>query len=194
LRFRAVEVTGAQHADPTPVQRTITVDTQTPVVTIDSGPSGATTDSSPTFAFSSMDSTAAFTCSVDGAAFGPCSGAGSHTTATLGDGTHSFAVRATDAVGNASVATREFSVDATAPDTVVKKAKVKGGAVKIKFRSTETGSSFICKLDRKKAKPCTSPVRYRKLKRGKHKVIVTATDAAGNPDATPARVKFRVEE
>jgi hypothetical protein len=194
LRFRAVEVTGAGHPDPTPVQRTITVDTQAPVVTIDSGPSGATTDSSPTFAFSSPDSTADFACSVDGGAFGPCSGAGSHTTASLSDGSHTFAVRASDAVGNESVATRGFSVDATAPDTMFRKPKVKKDAVKIKFSSTEVGSSFTCKLDRKKAKPCTSPVRYRNLKRGKHKVIVTATDAAGNPDATPARVKFRVEE
>jgi hypothetical protein len=194
LRFRAVEVTGAQHPDPTPAQRTITVDTQAPIVTIDSGPSGRTNDSSPTFAFSSPDSTADFACSIDGGAFGPCSGAGSHTTASLGDGTHSFAVRATDAVGNESVATRGFSVDATAPDTVVKKPKVKGDSVKIKFNSTEQGSSFTCKLDRKKAKPCTSPVRYRKLKSGRHKVIVTATDAAGNRDATPVRVRFRVEE
>jgi len=31
-----------------------------------------------------------------------------------------------------------------------------------------------------------------RLKPGKHKFLVQATDAAGNPDPSPAKVKFRV--
>ena len=196
LRFRAVESAGAQHSDPTPAQRTLTVDRQPPAVTIDSGPSGETTETSPAFAFSSNDAQAAYECSVDGAAFGPCSGAGSHTASGLGFGAHTFSVRASDAVGNAAVASRSFTVvnprDTAAPDTVAKKPKVKGTTVKVRFSSTEARSTFTCKLDGGKPRTCKSPKRYRNLDRGKHKVTVTAVDAAGNADPSPAKVKFRV--
>jgi hypothetical protein len=61
------------------------------------------------------------------------------------------------------------------------------------FSSDEPGSSFECQLDRKKAKPCTSPAKVKKLKDGKHKFSVTAIDAAGNRDPSPAVWKFKVE-
>lgn len=196
LRFRAVESAGAQHQDPTPAQRTLTVDRQAPAVTIDAGPSGETTETSPTFAFSSDDAQAGYQCSIDGAGFGPCSGAGSHTASGLGLGSHTFAVQATDPAGNSAVASRSFTVvdppDTAAPNTTAKKPKVKGATVKVRFSSTETGSTFTCKLDRAKPRTCKSPKRYRNLDRGKHKVIVTAVDAAGNADPTPAKLKFRV--
>ena len=196
LRFRAIESAGAQHADPTPAERTITVETQAPGVSINSGPSGKTTDTSPSFTFSSGDAGAELECRVDGAPFGPCSGTGSHTAPGLGFGPHSFAVRATDLAGNTSTASRGFTVvrppDTVAPNTIVKKPRVKGDAAKVKFSSTEPGSTFTCKLDRKKARTCKSPKRYRKLDNGRHKVVVTAIDAAGNADPTPGRVKFRI--
>jgi hypothetical protein len=64
--------------------------------------------------------------------------------------------------------------------------------VKFKFSSSEPGSSFECKLDKKKYKPCKSPKKYKRLKRGKHKFKVRATDAAGNTDPSPAKDKFKV--
>ena len=69
---------------------------------------------------------------------------------------------------------------------------MKGDTAKLKFSSTEPGSTFTCKLDRKKARTCKSPKRYRNLHDGRHKVIVTAIDADGNADPTPARVRFKV--
>jgi len=78
------------------------------------------------------------------------------------------------------------------PNTVIRKPKVKGNTAKIRFSSTEARSTFTCKLDRKKARPCKSPKRYRNLDEGKHKVIVKAIDADGNPDPTPAKAKFRI--
>jgi hypothetical protein len=59
---------------------------------------------------------------VDGAAFAPCSSpgpgsTGSHTTAMLSDGTHTFDVRARDAASNVDPTpdTRTFTVDTTPP-------------------------------------------------------------------------------
>ncbi len=61
-----------------------------------------------------------------------------------------------------------------------------------KFSSNEDGSTFVCKLDREQAKPCESPKRLKRLDDGKHKFKVTATDAAGNTDATAAKYGWKI--
>ena len=50
------------------------------------------------------------------------------------------------------------------------------------FGSSEAGSSFECRLDRGGFAPCVAPVKYRRLKRGRHRFEVRAIDAAGNVD------------
>jgi hypothetical protein len=82
--------------------------------------------------------------------------------------------------------------DKTAPQTTIAKAKVKGRTATFKFVSSEPGSTFQCKLDKKPFKPCRSPKKYKRLKPGKHVFEVRAIDAAGNRDKTPATRKFRV--
>ena len=97
---------------------TWSVDTAAPAVTIDSGPSGLTNNPTPTFTFHS-EAGASFECSIDTGTpdFGACSGAGTHTPgAPLADDPYIFRVRASDAAGNQAVATRGFTVNATAPD------------------------------------------------------------------------------
>jgi hypothetical protein len=63
--------------------------------------------------------------------------------------------------------------------------------VPFRFASSERGSSFSCKLDRKPYRPCASPRDYR-VKVGPHTFRVFAIDAAGNRDTTPAVFRFRV--
>lgn len=85
--------------------------------------------------------------------------------------------------------------DCTPPDTKITTGapkKTKKRKVKFRFKSSEPDSSFQCKLDKKPFKPCKSPRRYKRLKRGKHKFKVRAIDAAGNTDPSPAKDKFRV--
>jgi hypothetical protein len=85
--------------------------------------------------------------------------------------------------------------DCTPPETTITKGapnKTKKHTVKFKFTSSEPGSSFECKLDKKKFKPCKSPRKYKRLKKGKHKFKVRAIDAAGNTDRSPAKDKFKV--
>jgi hypothetical protein len=50
--------------------------------------------------------------------------------------------------------------------------------VKVKFEANES-ATFECHVDAKSFAPCTSP-RKLKLKVGKHRFYVRATDAAGN--------------
>lgn len=55
---------------------------------------------------------------------------------------------------------------------------------------------FECKLDKKKAKDCSPPVKYRKLKTGKHKLSVWVTGMKSDPDPpvdpTPDVAKWKV--
>jgi hypothetical protein len=84
--------------------------------------------------------------------------------------------------------------DTTAPETsITKKPKKRSTKRKatIEFSSSESGASFACKVDRKDFASCSSPLRIKRLKPGKHKVQVVATDAAGNADPTPAVAKFK---
>lgn len=59
------------------------------------------------------------------------------------------------------------------------------------FSSSETGSRFKCRLDRRASLPCRSPRSYRLLP-GRHTVRIVAFDAAGNVDPTPASFAFRI--
>lgn len=71
------------------------------------------------------------------------------------------------------------------PDDEFAKAKAK-----LKFRSSEPGSEFRCKLDKGKFKSCDSPFK-KSVDVGKHKFKVYAIDQAGNRDPSPAKAKFK---
>jgi hypothetical protein len=85
--------------------------------------------------------------------------------------------------------------DTTAPRTLLRKALISHAKRKATFRfgSGEAGSKFVCKLDKKKYKPCRSPKTYKKLKRGKHVFRVKARDRAGNVDRTPLVKRFKIK-
>jgi hypothetical protein len=85
--------------------------------------------------------------------------------------------------------------DVAPPQTKITKgpkAKSKSRQAKFRFSSTEAGSTFQCKLDKKPFRSCRSPKKYKRLKPGRHVFKVRATDAAGNTDPTPAVKRFTV--
>ncbi len=87
------------------------------------------------------------------------------------------------------------STDTTPPQTTIRKGtkgKTHSTTAKFKFDSSEVGSTFECKLDRKPFKPCRSPKKYGALKPGKHVFKVRAVDAAGNLDQSPAKRAFSI--
>lgn len=88
--------------------------------------------------------------------------------------------------------------DRTPPTTVIshrphKRVFARGRArtVAFAFLSNEPGSTFRCKLDRDRYRPCSSPRRYR-LQPGPHTVHIYAVDAAGNRDRSAATFSFRI--
>ena len=53
---------------------------------------------------------------------------------------------------------------------------------------------FTCELDKRPPKACSSPVVYKHLESGKHRLDVTATDEAGNSTTDTASFKLRKPE
>jgi hypothetical protein len=71
------------------------------------------------------------------------------------------------------------------------KKKTKSKRPRFALSSNRPGT-FLCKVDKKKAKPCDESFRTRKLKGGKHRVRVQAVDQDGNTDPSAASKRFRV--
>jgi hypothetical protein len=85
--------------------------------------------------------------------------------------------------------------DLRPPDTGIRKGPKKRTPkrhAKFKFGGSEPGVTFECNLDGRGFKPCTSPQKYRSLRRTKHVFAVRAIDRAGNADPTPADRKWRI--
>ena len=85
--------------------------------------------------------------------------------------------------------------DVTAPATTLGRGRINQAARKATFRfaSSEAGSTFSCKLDRRKLRRCTSPKTYKKLAPGRHVFRVKARDHAGNLDTTPVVRRFKIK-
>jgi hypothetical protein len=179
----------AGNVDPTPATRAWTVDLAPPHTTISSGPSGLVPMASASFSFSSNEADATFACSLDGAAFAPCSSP--FTAAQLAQGAHSFAVEAIDAAGHVdpTPATRAWTVDTIPPGVAITSGPANGSTsgpkVKFTFEAGEAGATLACSLDGAAFAACASPASFT-LKAGPHELRVRAADAAGNT-ATEAR-------
>ncbi|HVD10581.1 MAG TPA: hypothetical protein VNB88_08050, partial [Gaiellaceae bacterium] len=130
-----------------------------------------------------------FQCQLDGGGYSAC--ASPQTYAGLGDGSHTFQVRAIDAVGHpdASPASHSWTVDTAAPETSITSGPadptVETDAVFV-FGANEAGSTFECSLDGATFTVCSSPATYLSLDTGAHLFEARAIDPAGNVDPTPA--------
>jgi hypothetical protein len=165
---------------------TWTIETRAPTAAVSSGPPALSTNRSATFAFSA-DEPSSFQCRLDGGSFLPCSSPASYQ--GLGDGAHTFAVKATDAVGNPSpLSSYGWTIDATAPETTLgSRPRTGTTTVSATFTfSANEAARFECKLDAAAFASCVSPRSYAGLRRSAHSFEVRAIDAAGNVDATSA--------
>lgn len=104
-----------------------------------------------------------------------------------GKGSCTFSLRANTTV------TARFD---TIPDTVIKKAKVRGSKAKFTFSSDVAGVDFECAVAKKRKDPkykgCSSPQKYKKLKRGKYLFYARAISDAGT-DESPAKKRFKIK-
>jgi hypothetical protein len=129
---------------------------------------------------------ASFECRLDTATWSACT---SPYTATASEGAHSFSVRATNGKPDPTPATTSWTVDLTAPDTVIRTGPptpTSSTSATFAFAASELPSTFECRLDGATWTPCSSPYTVTGIAAGPHRFDVRATDAVGWTDATPA--------
>ncbi|WP_240359172.1 adventurous gliding motility protein AgmC [Pyxidicoccus trucidator] len=184
-----VAVDGAGNTS-APTTSTFSVDQTGPDTAIDSGPPALTNVATADFVFSSDESPVTFECSLDGAAFTPCTAQQSF--GPLADAEHTLAVRAVDAAGNVdpTPATHTWTVDTAAP--VVTLTTPANGAVltdpTVTYSgTTEPGASVTVVVDGVNLGTVVADgsgnwtlTPATPLADGPHTVTVTATDPAGN--------------
>jgi Right handed beta helix region len=174
-------------------------DTTPPNTSILFGPPGSTTSTKASFSFSATESGSTFECKLDGSSWAPCTSPRSYTSMAVG--AHTFTVRAKDAAGNTdlSPATRSWTVqvDTAPPNTSIvsgPSGATTSTAASFGFFSTESDSTFECKLDDGAWTACTSPQAYSSLGLGIHTFSVRATDGSGNTDLSPATRGWTIDE
>jgi hypothetical protein len=112
----------AGNADQSPAGYTWMVDTVAPNTNIDSKPDALTNSTSASFDFSSNEAGSTFECTLDGGSYATCNSPKSYS--SLGGGSHTFSVRATDGAGNTDAIeatytwTVETFVDNVAPTVI----------------------------------------------------------------------------
>ena len=158
-----------------------------PTPTIDSAPPNPSATSTATLSFSDADPLVTFRCQIDGGAFSLCTSPASYS--GLGDGSHTFGVKAVDVLLNESdVVSYTWSVDTTPPPAPTITAQPSNpsndSSPAFQFTDTEGGISFRCKLDSGGFATCASPVTYSGQADDSHTFTVQATDAAGNTSST----------
>jgi hypothetical protein len=163
-----------------------TLDATPPTLTpsITAGPANGSTvaSTSATFSFTDSESGVTLQCQLDGAAFAACSSPKAYT--GLGQGAHTFVVRAVDAAGNPSpTAFRGWTVDTVGPPkpTIVgPNNNNPSSSASFQITDSESGVAFQCSLDGSSYTACTSPKNYFLLAAGTHVFDARAVDAAGN--------------
>lgn len=192
MSVRATDSSG--NNGPTRAETVVSLDTD-----ITGGPNGLTNSRDARFDFSTLGGNA-FECAVDFAPFTPCgNGLNQSTTYTgLGDGSHTFRVRAVNGRWVDQLpASRSWSIDSTAPETTLTAADLNGRSATFAFDGSGGHSGFECRLDGPSQahgwEPCGSPRGYGGLTDGAYQFEVRATDTAGNADASPASRSWTVD-
>lgn len=109
-----------------------------------------------------------------------------------------FSVTTPSPRNNAATPSEQGCGSGAAPDTVITKApkkKTSKRTAKFTFTGSSPDSTFECRIDNRRFRPCESPISYgsagKKLKRGRHSFEVVAI-SNGVADKTPARYAWRV--
>ena len=170
-------------------------DDQAPETSISAAPDKFSRAGASTFRFGSDDPDAKFECSIDGDTRIACH---SPYTRTLGEGSHTFSVRAIDRAGNGDPTPAEhvWSIDTIPPDTTITvspPAADNSASVRFEFRSNEPNTAFECSLDSGAYQACTSGSMFGPLGDGAHAFAVRARDRAANVDSSPAIFAWLVD-
>ncbi len=191
LLVRAIDTAG--NVDPTPASYAWTVDTLAPDTTIATKPSDPSTVATASFTYTSNEGAVSYECKLDAAAFASCLTAG-QSYASLGEGAHTFQVRAKDAAGNtdATPASYTWTIDTVAPTVAFTSGPIdptptNDATPTFGFTTSGSPTSTECKVDGGAFGACASPFTTGALADGGHTIQVQVSDAAGNTATTPAR-------
>ena len=155
-----------------------------PAVSITSGPSNPTSATTASFGFSVDDPLAIVECSLDGGGFSLCGSGVSYS--GLGDGTHTFVVRATNLLLETGSDSQSWAVDNTGPsfsppDIVVDVNDVTTSPVSFNPGASDPhGATVSC-----------SPPSGSSFPLGTNTVSCTATDSLGNTTSDSFTVTVR---
>ena len=188
----------------TELSRGFTVNAVRPAIAITSGPADGSTvaETAVTFGFAATGAVEV-SCSLDSAtSFRPCSGAGFDALSRLGDGAHVFRVMARDETGETAIATRNFGVDTSQPQTRIDAGPAEGSSIAARdvtfaFSASVEGAGFRCRFGAPGRLgpfgPCSGPGNTHRaggLAPGTYVFEVQALNALGTPDASPERRTF----
>lgn len=183
-----------------------------PETTLLARPPNPSSNPTASFTYESNEPGSSFECKLDGGAFAGCPPTGV-AYAGLADGPHGFQVRAIDSSGNVDPSPAGYSFDVVlaaaplatgserlpastpaAPETTIfagPRGRTHDRTPTFRFRSSQAGAAFQCKLDRKPFKDCRSPLNTVRLAYGSHSLRVRA-ELDGAVDPSPARLDFVV--
>ena len=188
FQVRALGVAGSSTGTSSAASYTWTVDTTAPPTpVINTGPASPTNSTSATFMFSDSEAGVSFLCRLDAAAFAACGSP--KTYSGLGQGAHTFQVKARDAAGNESgPASRTWTVDTTPPPVPVITSAPPDPSSQaestFEFTDAESPVSFQCSVENGPFGSCTSPFTFTVIvdtsNNGQHQFAVRAVDPAGN--------------
>ena len=145
-----------------------------------------------TFTFGGAITGETYECRIDSGVWTACTSP--FTTASLADGSHSFAVHLRDGAGNTGpAAIASWTIDTTVPTST---ATITSGPSVSATTSTATfglagavsGEGYQCRIDGGAWTTCTTPWQLTGLADGSHTFDVRTADAAGNGGPTTSRV------
>ena len=200
-------VVGADQPPTEPIPSTLTasgpVDATPPDTTLTRGPTGAARGPAATFAFASSEpGSSTFQCSLDEAAWAPCSSPATFT--RLAQGEHELRVRAIDGSGNvdASPATRTWTVDrgrprvtvlpgpdATPDRTPTVRARISDRLDRLQGRNVRVTFAGRVARDVRLTSSGVLVATARPLAPGRHRVVITVRDEAGNTSVTRSWIR-----
>jgi hypothetical protein len=160
-------------------QPSVVVDGTPPTVDITDKPADPSNVTSPSFSFTTGDATT-IECRLDAKPVELCTPPKGYT--GLAAGSHTFSVKANDAVGNEDEEKYTWTIDTTPPTvqiTVKPPNPSNDASPSFGFAATDA-TSVECRLDGPAFTPCASPKQYPDLPDGPHAFFVRAIDAAGN--------------
>ncbi|HEU4779643.1 MAG TPA: hypothetical protein VFS58_07140 [Steroidobacteraceae bacterium] len=163
-----------------------------PDTTLAGSPPALTNATTASFTFTATEAGSTFESRLDGAAFAAATSPVNLN--GVGEGSHTFEVRARDASGNmdSSPAFATWVVDTTAPETTVDTSPSAATPIALAaftFSSADSSAGFEVSLDDAPFVAATSPYSVN-VTEGPHNLRVRARDLAGNIDATPVSVTW----